>query len=236
MSYFPEPINVNTKRYAAMSGPNDGFRSFRVTPEYLAEKAAVDAERARRGAQSKASHGRLVNLGKAATIAAGGMAFAPGGAVSLGGAAGGASLPAAATEGIGFSSAGTGAGMGIPWWNIASKGVDTLFGIYSNRQASKANKEATAYQVTANEQAMQMEREQLAEQRRQWEAMQQFESQKWAASEEERLYDRRLRDEREARLAPRRAMAADALQRIPGILAGGRTSPGLASLGSYRRP
>jgi hypothetical protein len=151
-------------------------------------------------------------------------------------AAGGVSMPAAAA---GWASK-------VPWMSVGSKGVDTLFGIYANRQQSKANKEALAYQERANAEAMAYEREQMAEQRRQfdtqqkaaaeqWAAMQKFEADRWGASEEERLYDRRLKDERESRLAPRRAMAADALQRLPGLLASGRTSPGLGSLGSYRR-
>jgi len=134
----------------------------------------------------------------------------------------------------------------VPWMQVGGKAVDTLAGIYANRQQSKANKEALAYQERANAEAMAYERDQMAEQRRQfdaqqkaaadqWAAMQKFESDKWASSEEERLYDRRLRDERETRLAPRRAMAADALQRLPGLIASGRTSPGLGSLGSYRR-
>jgi len=136
--------------------------------------------------------------------------------------------------------------MSIPWWNVASQGVNTLSGIYANRQQGKANKDALAYQERANAEAMAFERDQMAESRRQfdlqqaaaqqqWAAMQKFEQDRWASSEEERLYDRRLKDERETRLAPRRAMAAEALGRLPSLIASGRATPGLGSLGSYRR-
>lgn len=174
------------------------------------------------------------------------MGLMTGGAASAFAGGGGAAIPSFATEGVGFSSAGSGAMSSIPWWNVASKGVDTLFGIYSNRQQSRANRDALAYQERQNMRAEGLDRdaeaqrheEFLAQQaalKQQWDAMQKFEADKWAASEDERLYDRGLKDAREARLAPRRALAADALQRIPGLLASGRTSPGLGSLGSYRR-
>jgi hypothetical protein len=195
-------------------------------------------------------------LAPAAASAAGGSSAAGGIGAQAAGAAPGAGLfgapavasaaPAAAAAGGGIVPAATGWASKVPWMGVGSKGVDTLFGIYANRQQSKANKEALAYQERANAEAMAYEREQMAEQRRQfdlqqkaaaeqWAAMQKFEADRWGASEEERLYDRRLKDERESRLAPRRAMAADALQRLPGLIASGRTSPGLGSLGSYRR-
>jgi hypothetical protein len=132
----------------------------------------------------------------------------------------------------------------IPWGSVASQGANTLFGIYANRQASNANRDALAYQERANAEAMAFEREQMAESRRQFDQQQaaaershaadeQFRGAQFASSEEERLYRRRLEDEREARRAPYRQASLEALGRLPGILASGRTSPG--SLGSYRR-
>lgn len=170
-------------------------------------------------------------------------AMAGGGAVA--GGAGAASAGTAA--GTGTAAGGSvAAGSSIPWMAVGSKGVDTLFGVYANRQQMKGNREALAYQRQADERAMQIEADERAEMKRQfdiqqaqlqrqWEAQQKFEADKFAASEEERLYSRRLQDEKEARRAPYRAASAAALDRIGGIINSGRTSPGLGSLGSYRR-
>lgn len=170
------------------------------------------------------------------------------------GAFGAASLPAAATAGVGFDAAPIGAAVGggamaggvgaagwasrVPWMQIGGKATDTLFGIYANRQSQNANREALAYQQRQNDAAMAYEREleaerrrqfdiTTAEQRRQWEADQAFKQAQWNASEEERLHQRALSDAKEARMAPFRAAAAQALMT-------GSVSPGLASLGSYR--
>lgn len=183
----------------------------------------------------------------AAPLVMGGSAAASGGAGMVNGLA---ITPYAGTASM---SAPALAGGSVPGWigstqaaNLAGKGVDTLFGIYSNRQQSKANREALAYQQSQNARAEAWDREQelqrrtefmaqQAELKRQWEATQKFESDKWAATEEDRVHRRQLEDEREVRRAPFRAASAAALERLPGIMASGRTSPGLGSLGSYRR-
>lgn len=142
---------------------------------------------------------------------------------------------------------GIGAGVASGGWLLPAVGLGlgTFGQIYGAKKQDSSNRLAMQAQERANQQAMQLEQEQMAESRRQfdqqqalmrqqWDATQKFEADKWAASEEERMYDRRLRDEREARMAPRRAASAQALAGLPGIIASGRTSPGLASLGSYR--
>lgn len=168
--------------------------------------------------------------------AGGGGGAAAGGAVATG--AGGAGTAGVATA--------AGAGHALPWLGIGSKAADTLFGIYANKQASTANRQALAYQQAKDQEAMAYERQQDAENRRQfdmqqaemkrqWDASQKFEADKWAATQEDRMRSLRLDDEREARRAPYRAASAAALERLPGILASGRTSPGLGSFGSFRR-
>ncbi len=138
---------------------------------------------------------------------------------------------------------GTTAAWAVP---LITGGASTFASIYGANKQNSANNRALSTQDRANAQAMEIEREQMAESRRQFDLQQaaakaalesqnKFEGDRWAASEEERLYDRRLRDEREARMAPRRAFAADALQRLPGLIASGRQSPGMGSFGSYRR-
>jgi hypothetical protein len=144
-----------------------------------------------------------------------------------------------AALGIGAGAAG---GWALP---LIGAGLGTFGQIWGGRQQGNANKDALRAQERASQQAMAIEQEQMAEQRRQfdqqqalarqqWDTTQKFEQDRWAASEEERLYDRRLKDERETRMAPRRAASAQALANLPSVLASGRTSPGLASLGSYR--
>jgi hypothetical protein len=188
--------------------------------------------------------------GGAATAALGGGAAAP--AASAGWTMPGVTAPtfgAAATTAATVPSVASVAGAGglmsrIPWGSVASQGANTLFGIYANRQMSSANRDALAYQERANAEAMAFEREQMAESRRQFDQQQaaaerahaadeRFRGEQFASTEEERLYRRRLEDEREARRAPYRQASLEALGRLPGVLASGRTSPG--SLGSYRR-
>lgn len=188
-----------------------------------------------------------------AAFATGGAALgAAGGGAAAGGAATVNGLPmapyagAAAMHAPAAISAGASTASRIPWLAVGSKAADTLFGIYANKKQQQGNREALAYQQAKDAEAMQYEREQMAEQRRQfdlqqqaakaqWDAQQKFQQEQFAASEEERLYNRRLQDEKEARRAPYRAASLDALNRLPSILDSGRTSPGLGSLGSYRR-
>lgn len=229
--------SANPYTFAPSAGEYSPYGDMRFQQQRIADsKRAPDFWK-------KAATAAVIGIGTAGV----GSAFLGGGAAAGGAASAAApTLPAAATAGVVAPSVASGAGMSIPWWSVASKGVDTLSGIYANRQNSKANREAMSVQERYNAEAMAFEREQMAEARRQFDAQQaaakaaldasnKFEADKWAASEEERLYDRRLRDERETRRAPYREASAAALGRIPGILAGGRTSPGLASLGSYRR-
>lgn len=159
---------------------------------------------------------------------------------------GGAAAPAAHAAVPAVSAAASTASRMPLWAGIGGKATDTLFGIYANKKQQQGNREALAYQQAKDAEAMAYEREQMAEQKRQfdmqqaaakaqWDAQQKFQQDQFAASEEERLYNRRLQDEKEARRAPYRAASLDALNRLPDILASGRTSPGLGSLGSYRK-
>lgn len=251
-------VNVNPAYQSAGSM----FRTQGDWDGYIAQRLR-DFEKSN---ASRASHDRLVNFGRIASVAPFALAFAPGGALAAGGSGaapaavshgytspgiyGGVSFGAPAA-GSAAGNAGAGAGMAswaskVPWMQVGAKGVDTLFGIYANNQQSKATREALMAQQRASEQAMAFDREMenqrhadfLAQQaalQKQWEAEQAFDKSKWDATEEDRLYRRRLDEEKEARRAPFRAAGAAALARIPEIIAAGSVSPGLASLGSYRR-
>lgn len=146
----------------------------------------------------------------------------------------------------GAISAGVSTASKFPWLAAGSKATDTLFGIYANRQQAGANRQALAYQQAKDAEAMAYERELEAERRRefnqqqdelkrQWDATQAFQQSQWNAQEEQRLYERRLAEAKEARQAPYREASLAALQQLPGLIASGAVSPGLGSLGSYRR-
>ena len=129
---------------------------------------------------------------------------------------------------------------------LGELGAGTFGNIYASRRLSTSNRDALAAQERGDTRAEQIAAEnraqlkqqfdiQQAQLKAQWDATQQFERDKWGVQEEDRLYRRRLEDERETRRAPYRAAAAEALGRLPGLIASGSTSPGLGSLGSYRR-
>lgn len=134
-----------------------------------------------------------------------------------------------------------GGSMGVPWWKLGELAVGTFGNIYGANKSQSANRESLRAQMAGQTQAEILAREQMAEEKRQfeltrqeqaaqWAADQKFQADKFAASEEERLYDRRLKDEREARMGPYREASAAALQRLPGLIASGRQTPGMGSL------
>lgn len=86
--------------------------------------------------------------------------------------------------------------------------------IYGSRKAGQSARRASEIQSKSDDAALQFERERDAEAKRQWEAQQQFEQQKYAAQEEQRLHDRALADQAEARRAPYRAASQAALQSL----------------------
>lgn len=229
----------------------------RATRQAYADRQAAEFDRKVRSSQR---FGNLVKRGVQTVVAVGtgyglGTALAGGGAVaapgfaSVPGAVSGAPMTAA-SQAAAFGTptvVGTGTTMAsrIPWWNIASKGVDTLAGIYGSRKQDAADRRSTDYLRTRDAEALAWDRElearrrmehdaEQAERRQQWDAMQKFEAAKWAAMEEERLHARALADAKEARQAPYRAASLSALNNLPSLWASGAQSPGLGSLGSYR--
>lgn len=96
--------------------------------------------------------------------------------------------------------------------------------IYGSRQAANASRRASQIQSRADAEAMQYQREQDAEARRRWEVEQANQKAQFDAAEEERLYTRRQRDEREARLVPLRQQSAAAMGRLGDLLTRGQSS------------
>lgn len=186
--------------------------------------------------------GGLSAIGAAGGAGGGAAAYVPGAANIIN--------PASTAAGVGFGAApaaGAGAGMGAASW--IGRGIDAGANIYGANRANAASNRAAAAAERGAEAELAFLREQEAERRRQWEADQAFQAQKFAADEEERAFnrriaeaaeadrgvDRRLREERETRLAPYRAASADALGRIGTILGAGQTkwrSPSNAGRGT----
>jgi len=210
-----------------------------------AANAGYQALIAKQQADQAAKHRSAVTktlLGGAALF--GGALAAPALAGSFGAMSGGSAAVAAPTWGTvaGTTSGGlAGGSMGAPWWKLGELAVGTFGNIYGANKSQSANRESLRAQMAGQTQAEILAREQMAEEKRQfeltrqeqaaqWAADQKFQADKFAASEEERLYDRRLKDEREARMGPYREASAAALQRLPGLIASGRQTPGMGSL------
>lgn len=151
------------------------------------------------------------------------VGFALGGAAlgAAGGGAGAASLPAAATEGIGFSAAPAASGgamtLGKIWdiGNLGLQGASAYFGQRGQNRALDRQIQMQERQIAAQ---LAADAEARAEAKRQFDAQQANTQRQFAADDEERAYSRRLMDEREARLAPRRAASRAALSRLGDFL------------------
>lgn len=163
-------------------------------------------------------------IGLGAPIAAG-YGVAALGSLGGGSAAGAASVPGA----VGSSAAPLGVGTvtnGAGMWSLGSMlkspafglGVNAFTSLMGNRAASQQQQRALDAQMRANAEATQLARDQMAEQQRQWnlsqadsraalEAQNELKRRELAATEEERAFNRKLIEDREARLAPYRANA-----------------------------
>lgn len=149
------------------------------------------------------------------------------------GAGGAASLPAAATEGIGFSAAPvTGGGMtlgsifGSRGFEAAVNAGTSLFGARAqnkaNRYATDANSALMARQIAMEEARIKAQQDADAADRldaqRRWDAEQAFQAKQFAATEEERAYNRKLLDDREARRAVYRPYSERAMRSLGALL------------------
>ena len=121
-------------------------------------------------------------------------------------ATGGAIAPAVAAGASKFSLSGL--------LGLANLGVGTATSLYGANKADKTARYQADLQATSVAEQMALERERLAEEksqfmtqqdelRRQWAAQQAFQAKQFAASEDERLYNRKLLEDREGRKAAR---------------------------------
>jgi hypothetical protein len=153
---------------------------------------------------------------------------------------GGASLPAAATQGVGFDTAGTaGAGMnlgrifGSRGFETAANGITSLFGMRSQNKANKyatdANARLQAEQIAMEQGRIKAQQDADAQDRadaeRRWQAEQERAKQAYEQTQEQLAYQRslsdrqlRLDDEREARRAVYRPYSEAAMRSLGSIL------------------
>lgn len=188
------------------------------------EKRRQDA--AQRYELSKRRHARFGTIATIAGAAPFALAAAPA-LTSLGsiGAGGSASLPAAATAGVGFSAApaATSLSAAVPWLKLAELGVGTGFNIAGNRAAGKASDRANALELEGlrNQQAN-MEKLYALE-REEFEADQEQKRLDRAAADEERAFSRKTFEDKEGRRAPYRTVSRNALFSLADIARVGRS-------------
>lgn len=157
--------------------------------------------------------------GASSSSAIGTGAVAPTAAASAGAAVPGATGAGGMTLGSFFSS---------PWLGPAINAGTNLYGMHAQGSAAKRSAEM---QARADAEMLAYQRERDTQMERQWQAQQEFEARKFAASEEERLHSRGLADAREARQAPYREASVAALGRLRdmiGIGGGGGSSAWLS--------
>lgn len=182
---------------------------------------------------NRASRAALTGVGAIATAGIGPMLFGGGAASGAAGSVNGLPIiPHAGSVASNLAPAAARQGFSIGRL-LGSKGAELGAGLFTsimgNRSASRAQRDANALTERTNAAQMALAERQFnteqanfaadrADAIRRWEAEEAFRAKQFAAEEEERLEQRRLRDEREARLAPRREMSRQALLRVGQIL------------------
>ena len=149
-----------------------------------AANAGYQALIAKQQADQAAKHRSAVTktlLGGAALF--GGALAAPALAGSFGAMSGGSAAVAAPTWGTvaGTTSGGlAGGGMGVPWWKLGELAVGTFGNIYGANKSQSANRESLRAQMAGQTQAEILAREQMAEEKRQFELTRQEQAAQWA--------------------------------------------------------
>ena len=116
-------------------------------------------------------------------------------------------------------------GASMAWALGIGAGVDAATSIYGAHKAGSAEERALKSQEDATADAMELERDQMAEDKRRWDRDEAFRAEQWAASEEDRLfrlaldrYQQELLVARDARAQPYREASRAAMGRLGDIL------------------
>lgn len=200
--------------YLAPNGPSGRAGVF-ANKEWNAHTGQYDTKRDWNNVVGALTLGAIAAPAVAGAAGVGGGAAVTGGGGTVGGAYG-ATAPAIVSQGVSTAAA-TGGGMGL-----GSKAVEVGIGagsnVYGSKKQAQSTRRAQDIQSRADAETLAYERERDAELKRQWEATQEMEARKFAAAEEQRLHDRQLADEAEARRAPYRAASQAALGKLGTIL------------------
>jgi len=249
--------NTSLWRYDGTYGVNSrGERVLAPTPD---SAMAAEADRRARNAASMARHNRLVNYGRLASIlpfgVAAGSALAGGGAAAGAGAGGaggagsaaahgysspgifgglfggGATAPTATAAGATAGSVGTVARLGsILSSPGAEMGVNAGLSIYGQRSQNKANQQARADMLAAQQKALELEERRLAleaqnanldreDARALNAAIQDLEKKKFALAQEQAQFERSIiEQDRSVRDAYRTNYQEPAARRLSSIL------------------
>lgn len=204
-------------RYDGTYGVNSkGERVLMPTAESW---AAQEQDRLQRQAAAMRGHNRLVNIGRFASVAI------PTAGIGL--AASGAGAAASAAPSVAASTAGTAgtAGAGMTFGNLlklGELGAGLFTNVIGNRQQNRALDRDSLLRQQEFSQQMALAQQQQAQAQKQWEAEQAQRANEYALAIEDRNRRIKLEDEREARRAPYRAMAQQALMRFGDLLRLGR--------------
>lgn len=146
---------------------------------------------------------------------AGGYLAAPylaGAGGAIGGGSGGVSAGAGAGVASG-ATAGTAGGFGVgsALMGLTPTIVGTVGSLYSQHAQNSANRDAAQISAQANTDALQFQREQLAQQQKQFDETQ---ARNYGLYQEQNTYDRGLNAQRQARLAPYQQMGVGTLGQL----------------------
>lgn len=112
------------------------------------------------------------------------------------------------------------------FWGAVGTGAATGASLYGAHKQSQSANRAQQIQSNTDAETIRLERERDAEAKRQWDTEQAFQQQQFAAQEDDRLFNRRLLEQRDARAEPYRQASAAAVGRLGQMLGlSGRPAP-----------
>lgn len=202
-----------------------------VTPRAREDVALSEAQRFDTNNRSMASHNRLVNVGRLASIAPFGVAA---GAALAGGSGVAAAAPAVGTGATSAPTAGATTGIMSRMGSILGSkalegGVNAGLTLYGQKSQNKANDQARKDVLAAQAKEIELEEKRLAleasnanldreDARALNAAIQALEAKKFALQQEQTAFERSVYERGEANMAPYRDVQGKALQRMSSIL------------------
>jgi len=182
---------------------------------YQSYNAAKKADARKQFLQAGLTGAAVVGAPAAIGAISGAAGAGAGASASVPGAVGASAAPL----GGGTVATGTGAGMTLGnIWNLANLGVGAASSLFGMRSQNRGLDKQIALQRQEMAARLAADAEARAEAKRQFDAQQANETRRFAADDEDRAFNRRLLEEREARMAPYRVSADRARQRLAAFL------------------